>query len=70
MSQCNGYVKWFNEKKGFGFISQTDGNDVFVHYGDIKGEGFRTLREGDAVTFEITQGEKGPKAINVTKAAK
>lgn len=67
MSQ-QGSVKWFNEKKGFGFISQSDGKDVFVHYQDIKGDGFRTLREGEKVTFEVTQGEKGPKAINVMKA--
>lgn len=67
MSQ-QGSVKWFNEKKGFGFISQADGKDVFVHYQDIKGDGFRTLREGEKVTFEVTQGEKGPKAINVMKA--
>ena len=67
MSQ-QGSVKWFNEKKGFGFISQSDGKDVFVHQQDIKGDGFRTLREGEKVTFEVTQGEKGPKAINVMKA--
>jgi len=63
----NGTVKWFNESKGFGFISRDEGNDVFVHYSSIAGGGFKSLLEGDSVTFEIEDGPKGPKAINVEK---
>lgn len=62
-----GVVKWFNEKKGFGFIQQQDGDDVFVHYKDIQGAGFKTLAEGERVSFEIVDGEKGKKAVNVTR---
>ena len=62
----NGVVKWFNEKKGFGFIEQDDGPDVFVHHTGISGSGFKSLREGDRVTFDIQQGPKGPSAVNVT----
>jgi len=62
-----GKVKWFNESKGFGFIEQENGNDVFCHYSAIQGEGFKTLGEGDAVTFEIVDGPKGPAAANVRK---
>ena len=62
-----GKVKWFNESKGFGFIEQEEGNDVFVHYTAIAGDGFKTLGEGDAVEFEIVDGPKGPAAANVTK---
>ncbi len=62
-----GKVKWFNEAKGFGFIQQDNGPDVFVHYTSIKGNGFRTLSEGQRVQFEIEEGERGPKAINVVK---
>jgi len=62
---ATGTVKWFNETKGFGFITQSDGEDVFVHYSDIQNEGFRTLAEGQAVEFDVTQGEKGLKAANV-----
>ncbi len=62
---ARGTVKWFNEKKGYGFISQEDGSDVFVHYSAITQEGFKTLREGDEVEFEITQGPKGAQASNV-----
>jgi CspA family cold shock protein len=60
-----GTVKWFNEKKGYGFLSQENGNDVFVHYTSIKAEGFKTLKEGDPVEFEVQDGPKGPQAINV-----
>ena len=62
-----GKVKWFNESKGFGFIEQDGGNDVFVHYTAIAGDGFKTLGEGDEVEFEIVDGPKGPAAANVTK---
>jgi CspA family cold shock protein len=63
----HGTVKWFNESKGFGFISRDDGDDVFVHYSSISGNGFKTLIEGDAVSFELEEGPKGLKAINVEK---
>jgi len=63
----NGTVKWFNESKGYGFISSEEGDDVFVHYSSIAGNGFKSLLEGDSVTFEIEEGEKGPKAVNVVK---
>jgi CspA family cold shock protein len=62
---AKGVVKWFNEKKGYGFLSQEDGDDVFVHYTSIKGDGFKTLKEGDAVEFEVQEGPKGPQAVNV-----
>lgn len=62
-----GKVKWFNEKKGYGFIEREEGGDVFVHFSAIKGEGFKTLAEGQTVEFEIIQGEKGPQAANVSK---
>ncbi len=60
-----GTVKWFNQRKGYGFISTTDGQDIFVHYSNISGDGFKTLVEGDAVSFDIVDGEKGPRAENV-----
>jgi CspA family cold shock protein len=63
---ASGIVKWFDERKGYGFIEQEDGPDVFVHHSGISGEGFKTLREGDRVTFDIEQGQKGPAAVNVT----
>lgn len=63
-----GTVKWFNESKGFGFISSDGGDDVFVHYSSITGDGFKTLLEGDSVSFEVEQGPKGLKAVNVMKS--
>lgn len=63
-----GVVKWFNEKKGFGFIKDDDGKDVFVHHSAISMSGFKTLSEGDRVTFNVTQGAKGPAAADVKKA--
>ncbi|MEA3279501.1 MAG: cold shock protein (beta-ribbon, CspA family) [Desulfobacteraceae bacterium Eth-SRB1] len=62
----NGIVKWFSEKKGYGFIEQEEGPDVFVHHSGIEGSGFKTLNDGDRVTFDIEQGQKGPAAVNVT----
>jgi len=62
-----GTVKWFNGSKGFGFIQRENGEDVFVHYSSIIGEGFRDLNEGDQVTFEVQDGQKGPQAVKVTK---
>jgi CspA family cold shock protein len=62
-----GKVKWFNESKGFGFITRDDGSDVFAHYSEIQGNGFKSLTEGDAVSFEVTEGNKGLKAVNIIK---
>ena len=62
-----GIVRRFNNQRGFGFISDSEGNDVFVHYTGINGEGFESLEEGQEVEFDIVQGEKGPQAVNVTK---
>ena len=61
-----GTVKWFNEKRGFGFIEQEDGPDVFVHHSGINADGFKSLNDGDRVTFDTEEGEKGPRAVNVT----
>ncbi|OQY59022.1 MAG: cold-shock protein [Desulfobacteraceae bacterium 4572_88] len=64
---AEGIVKWFSDKKGFGFIAQEDGNDVFVHHSAINSSGFRSLSEGDRVSFEVEDGPKGPAAANVTR---
>jgi CspA family cold shock protein len=64
---AKGVVKWFNDQKGYGFITPENGKDVFVHFSAISGDGFKTLREGEAVEFEITQGPKGEQATKVTK---
>ena len=65
MSSTTGTVKWFNETKGYGFIEREDGPDVFVHFSAIKADGFRTLADGQKVTFDVTDGQKGPQAENV-----
>ncbi|MCB9481723.1 MAG: cold-shock protein [Desulfobacteraceae bacterium] len=64
---ANGVVKWFSDKKGFGFIEQENGTDIFVHFSAINSDGFKSLNEGDKVTFEIKEGPKGPAADNVRK---
>jgi CspA family cold shock protein len=64
---ANGTVKWFNESKGFGFITQDDGSDVFAHFSAIEGDGFKTLAEGEDVSFDVVEGDKGPKAANIVK---
>jgi cold shock protein len=64
---AQGTVKWFNDSKGFGFLEQEDGEDVFVHFSAVQGDGFKTLAEGDRVEFEVQQGPKGLQAANVTK---
>ncbi|HUA81337.1 MAG TPA: cold-shock protein [Dyella sp.] len=66
--RVTGTVKWFNDAKGFGFISRTDGPDVFVHFRAITGQGFKSLKEGDKVTFKVVQGQKGLQADEVAKA--
>ncbi len=63
---ANGTVKWFNDSKGYGFIEREEGGDVFVHYSAIAGSGFKTLTEGDRVSFDVEEGQKGPAAANVT----
>ena len=63
---AEGTVKWFSDKKGYGFIEQENGKDVFVHHSNINAQGFKSLKEGDRVTFDIEQGQKGPTAVNLT----
>ena len=67
MSRTTGTIKWFNDSKGYGFIGQDGGEDVFVHYSAIESDGYKSLQEGDQVEFELTQGQKGPQAEKVTK---
>jgi CspA family cold shock protein len=67
VARLQGKVKWFNNAKGYGFIGQESGADVFVHYSAIQGDGFKTLQEGDTVEFEVVQGQKGPQADKVVK---
>ena len=67
MARVQGKVKWFNNSKGYGFIGQEGGADVFVHHSAIEGEGYKSLQEGDTVEFEVTQGQKGPQAEKVIK---
>lgn len=62
-----GIVKWFSAEKGYGFIERENGDDVFVHFSDISSDGYRTLAEGEAVDFEVVEGDRGPKAANVTR---
>lgn len=69
VTRIKGTVKWFNNAKGFGFIGQENGPDVFVHYSAVKSEGYKSLQEGDQVEFEIVQGQKGPQADSVVKIA-
>jgi len=64
---AEGTVKWFNPKKGYGFIAAAEGRDIFVHYANISGDGYKTLAEGDPVSFDIVEGEKGPRAENVVR---
>ena len=64
---AEGRIKWFNESKGYGFIEQDDGPDVFVHFSEIQMEGFKTLKEGDQVEFDVVEGQKGPAAENVVR---
>ena len=67
--QKRGKVKWFNDKKGYGFIAQEGGRDIFVHFSSIGGEGYKSLAEGQEVEFEVVDGAKGPQAVNVSKVA-
>jgi len=69
MERMKGTVKWFNNAKGYGFLGRENGPDVFIHYSAIASDGYRSLEEGDRVEFEIVQGQKGPQAANVSKAA-
>jgi cold shock protein len=65
---ATGKVKWFNDSKGFGFVEVDDGTDAFVHHSEIQGDGYKSLTEGEAVEFDVVQGDKGPKATNVRKS--
>ena len=68
MAQFRGVVKWFNNAKGYGFLGREDGNDVFVHFSSIQLDGYKSLKEGDEVSFDVVEGEKGPQADQVTLA--
>jgi len=68
MDMATGKVKWFNDSKGFGFIETDEGEDVFVHHNDIQADGYKSLAEGETVTFDVVPGQKGPRAANVVKA--
>jgi CspA family cold shock protein len=70
VAQCEGTVKWFNNVKGYGFLGRDDGPDVFVHFSSIQTEGYKTLKEGDPVSFNIVQGDKGPQADQVVPLSK
>ena len=65
---ATGKVKWFNDSKGYGFLESDDGTDVFVHHSEIQGEGYKSLAEGEAVEFDVVEGEKGPRAVSVRKS--
>ena len=67
LKMAEGTVKWFNDAKGFGFIEQDNGPDVFVHFSEVQGDGFKSLAEGDRVNFDVTEGQKGPQSSNVRK---
>jgi len=67
LKMAEGTVKWFNDAKGFGFIEQDNGPDVFVHFSEVQGDGFKSLAEGDRVSFNVTEGQKGPQSSNVCK---
>ena len=67
LKMAEGTVKWFNDAKGFGFIEQDNGPDVFVHFSEVQGDGFKSLAEGDRVSFDVTEGQKGPQSSNVRK---
>jgi len=69
LGMAKGSVKWFNDQKGYGFVTQEDGTDIFVHFSAIQGEGFKTLHEGQEVEFDVTDGPKGPQASNVRPVA-
>ena len=69
MSQYKGVVRWFNNAKGYGFLGREGGNDVFVHFSSIQSDGYKTLKEGDAVEFDVIQGDKGPQADQVSRTA-
>lgn len=69
MAQFSGTVKWFNNAKGYGFLGREEGSDVFIHYSSIQNEGYKSLKEGDSVEFDVIQGDKGPQADKVSKTS-